>query len=92
MDEAVDLFRELEEERGEIAARLEKGGADVDLEALRPWIIERVTEMRSAFKTEPENAREALRILLGPRRLRVGPGPDRGFRVEGLFVLPLESA
>jgi|SRR5208337_1223740 len=90
VDEAVDLFGELEQERGELVARPEAGGADVDLEALRPWIVERVAEMRSAFETEPENAREALRILLGPRRLRVGPDPDRGFRVEGLFVLPLE--
>ena len=88
--EAVDLFAELEQERGEILARLEAGGADVDLDALRPWIVERVEEMRSAFETEPGDAREALRILLGTRRLRVGPDPTRGFRVEGLFVLPQE--
>ena len=42
--------------------------------------------MRSPFETHPENAREALCIILGPRRLRDGPGPHRGFRVEGLFV------
>jgi DNA invertase Pin-like site-specific DNA recombinase len=91
VDEAVDLFGELEQERGEIAARLEAGGADVDLEAMRPWIVDRVAEMRTAFESAPENAREALRVLLGTRRLRVGPDPDLGFRVEGLFVLPLET-
>jgi len=52
---------------------------------------ERVEEMRSAFEGEPEAARDALRALLRTRRLRVGPDPDRGFRVEGVFVLPLEA-
>jgi hypothetical protein len=37
------------------------------------------------FAGDPETAREALRTLLGTRRLRVGPDPDRGFRVEDLL-------
>jgi hypothetical protein len=91
VDEAVRLFAELERERAEIRARVDAQGPDLDLETLRPLIVERVEEMRSAFKGEPEAARGALRALLGTRRLRVGPDPDRGFRVEGLFLLPLET-
>ena len=53
--------------------------------------VAREAEMLSAFDAEPQNAREALHILLGQRRLQVGPGPDRGFRIEGLFILPLEA-
>jgi len=91
VDEAADLFGELEQERNGIVARLEATGPEVDLQTLRPLILRQIVEMRSAFDTEPQTAREALRILLGPRRLQVGPDPDRGFRVEGLFVLPLET-
>jgi hypothetical protein len=76
---------------GGIGAGLGTRGLGLDLETLRPCIVERVQEMRSAFEGEPESAREALRTLLGTRPLRVGPDPDRGFRVEGLFILPLET-
>jgi len=38
----------------------------------------------------PES-RAALRSLLGDRRLQVGPDPERGFRVDGLLEVEIES-
>jgi hypothetical protein len=42
------------------------------------------------FEGAPERARAALSGLLAGRRMRVGPDPERGFRVEGVFHWPLD--
>jgi hypothetical protein len=86
------LLAELEAERREIlrpAATFAPMG--LDRAALRRLIEPRVVEMRSAFLGSPERARSAFRALLGDRRMRVGPDPERRFRVEGIFELALET-
>jgi hypothetical protein len=47
--------------------------------------------MRSAFEGAPEERRAAFRTLLGDRKMKVFPDPERRFRVEGLFELALET-
>ncbi len=63
----------------------------LDRETLRALVEPRVLEMRSAFLGSPEHARAGFRALLGGRRMRVGPDPERRFRVEGVFELALET-
>src|SRR5215472_4409220 len=50
--------------------------------------VAREAEMLSAFDAEPQNAREALHILLGQRRLQVGPGPDGGLKRRSSVLTP----
>ncbi|HME73177.1 MAG TPA: hypothetical protein VKM54_25410 [Myxococcota bacterium] len=64
--------------------------AEIPPEILRATIEARVREVRSAFEASVQDRREAFRALLGNRRMRVGPDPERGFRVEGVFALALE--
>lgn len=49
-----------------------------------------VRDLRGLFQAEPETSREALKVLLDGKRLRVSPHPDRAFEVTGLLRLPLE--
>jgi len=48
--------------------------------------------MRAAFEGSADARLDAFRALLGDRRMRVFPDPERRFRVEGLFELSLEMA
>ncbi|HBZ70559.1 MAG TPA: hypothetical protein DEP35_12860 [Deltaproteobacteria bacterium] len=84
---------ELEAERAHLS-RSPSGGAGPALapEVLRAAIEARVREVRSAFEVSLQDRREAFRALLGNRRMRLGPDRERGFRVEGVFSLDLESA
>jgi len=87
------LLAELEAERASLAAPAAYGlPASINVESLRPTIEARVIEMREAFAGAPDAKRAAFRALLGERRLRVFADGERdGFRVEGLFELPLET-
>jgi len=86
------LMAELEQERAELlAAPAPQGIAGVNVSAIRPLVEARVLEMREAFEGSPEKRRDAFRALLGDRRMRVYPDPDRCFRIEGLFELALET-
>jgi hypothetical protein len=51
----------------------------------------RVLEIRGAFAGNDSHRRTALRALLCGRRLQVAPDPDRGFRVDGLLEVVLET-
>ena len=60
-----------------------------DVEALRPEIEERVRGFGERMAGERDDARRALRHLLGDRRMTLAPDEERGFRVEGVFELDL---
>ena len=59
--------------------------------ALAHSTLKRVLEIRGALAATDGHRRAALRALLAGRRLRVGPDPDRGFRVAGLLEVVLET-
>ena len=63
----------------------------VDLNALRPQIDAYVRNLRAAFVQAPEKGRAVLQALLGDRRMAVHLDEEKGFRVEGLFELALET-
>ena len=92
VDEAADLFAELEAERESLRAQL---GAvpptSIDAEALRALAEERVLELRRALDLSPDRGRSLFLSLLGDRRMRVGADPEHGFRVEGVFDLGLDA-
>ena len=84
------LIAELEHERANLTApRTAFTGIDRDL--LRDVVTARVFEMRQAFEGCDEDRRAAFRVLLGDRRMSVCADPERHFRVEGVFELPLEE-
>jgi len=86
------LVAELEAERQRLTAKPAAARSEIDLEAWRPTIEARVLEMRAAFEGSADARLDAFRALLGDRRMRVFPDPERRFRVEGLFELSLEMA
>jgi len=89
VDEAADLFAELEAEPATLHAQL--GAApptSIDAEALR---AERVLELRRALDHSPDRGRSLFLCLLSDRRMRVGADPEHGFRVEGVFDLGLDT-
>ena len=47
--------------------------------------------MRQAFEGSDEERRAAFRVLLADRRMRISVDPERQFRVEGVFQLPLNE-
>ncbi len=81
------VITELREEQRAIEQRLRNGATPIELSPrrLEQLVKERVLDLRSAFDGEPEGVRSALRALLGDTRMRVGPDPERDFRVEGVF-------
>lgn|GEM_PF-6161346 len=91
VDQAVELCAELEAERSELRARPAHAPRLSNLDRLKRRIIEEALHLRSAFDAAPEEGRVALRTLLGDRRMRVAADPKYGFRVEGLFELPLSG-
>jgi len=58
---------------------------------LRRRIIEHALQLRSAFDAAPDEARGAMRALLGERRMKVLEDKQHGWRVEGLFEVPLSG-
>jgi hypothetical protein len=46
--------------------------------------------MREALADDADSRRAAFRALLGDSKMRVLADPERTFRVEGVFRLPLE--
>lgn len=72
-------------------AQLAESEIKVDRAALRALIIDTVREINEALAGDVERARGVLRALLGDRRLRVGPDPERGFRMDGMLELTLEG-
>ena len=89
VEEAAGLYAELDRERAGIQARLSTPTPRLDLDALRPRVLERAEELRSAFAESPDHARAAFQALLRGRRMRVSPDAERKFRVEALFELAL---
>jgi hypothetical protein len=53
--------------------------------ALRRRVVEAALELREALAAAPEEARTALRVLLGDRRMQVAADPEHGWRLEGVF-------
>ncbi len=87
------VITELREEQRAIEQRLRNGATPIELSPRRlmELVKERVLDLRSAFDGEPEGVRAALRALLGDTRMRVGPDPERDFRVEGVFHWSFET-
>jgi hypothetical protein len=88
--QVAQLIAGLEGERASLATQNRSGPA-IDIEALRSVIEASVLEMRAAFAGDSDSRRAAFRALLGESRMRVFADPDRTFRVEGIFRLPLET-
>jgi hypothetical protein len=59
------------------------------LAELRRQIVEHALQLRTAFDAAPDEARGAMRALLGERRMKVLEDQQHGWRVEGLFEVPL---
>jgi DNA invertase Pin-like site-specific DNA recombinase len=89
VDAAAALYADLDAERSRLLGRLTEIPV-FDPEEILQAAEARVLELREALEHGPES-RAALRSLLGNRRLRVGPDADRGFRVEGLLEVELET-
>jgi len=89
VDAAAAHYAALDAERSRLLDRLAELPV-FDPEEIRRAAEARVLALRQALESGPES-RAALRSLLGNRRLRVGPDPDRGFRVEGLLEVELET-
>jgi hypothetical protein len=84
LEEIAGRLEALKREREALAAALRAAELDVDVESLRPVLERRLADLGTALAgRHPELARRALRELLREERLRVGPDPDRGFRIEG---------
>lgn len=79
----------LEAEKSEILARLDRAPALPSEAALREIARPRVLDYRGLLESSPEDGRRALRALLAGERMRVYSDTERGFRVEGLFRVPL---
>ncbi len=91
VDAAAELYRELQIERAQILPRLGETDCDFDPELVRSVVLERVKQMQVAFDGSDADRRGAFRALLGNRRMTVAAHPERGFQVEGLFELSLET-
>jgi len=89
VDEAADVYGELDAERRRLYARLEHQPAELDRDSLRVLLAERGAQFQE-LATSPERGRAVLRALLGDRCRRVSPDSERGHRVEGEFGLSLE--
>jgi hypothetical protein len=81
------VVEELRQEQRAIEQRLHCGATPIEVSPhrLQELVAERELDLRRAFEGEPEGVRAALRELLGQRRMCVGPDPERGSRVEGVF-------
>jgi hypothetical protein len=53
-------------------------------------LAERAGQFQEQLAASPERGRAVLRALLGGRRMRVSPDPEKLYRVEGEFGLSLE--
>lgn len=85
----VRVLAELEADRrallGRIAGPRPAFPSAVDL---RRRVERWAADARAAFEGSPEDCRAGFLGLLGGRRMRIGPDPERVFRVEGIFELP----
>ena len=72
-------------ERAEIEARFASEPALFDLDAVRLEIDVMVRDLRALF--DGGEGRVVLKRLLGDERLRVRPDSERGFAVEGEFLV-----
>jgi hypothetical protein len=92
--EIAGRLKVLAREREALNAALRASEIELDVDNLRPLIEYRLADLRTALSGEhPERSHQALRELLRGERLRVGPDPERGFRVEGTawFSVGLET-
>jgi hypothetical protein len=84
IEELAVQLEALKREREHLGAALRAAEVHVDVEALRPALERRLEGLGSALSgRHPDLARRALQELLRDDRLRVGPDPERGFRIEG---------
>ncbi len=90
LEEIADRLSALKRERDRLAADLRAvERAALDLEVLRTALAERLRALDDAHGADPERARRSLQELFRGEGLRVGPDPERGFRVEGTAWLAL---
>jgi len=91
LDAYERVLDELAAERGVIEGRLATSPVEIDLSALREPIAEMVTNLRSLLGATPEEGRMALGALFGQEKLRIRPDPERGFAIQGVATLDLNS-
>lgn len=85
------VIQELSRERALIEQQLSAEPIVVDLEALKPVIEQKLLDLHGTLSGQPEQGRAALLALLGGRRIKVCADPERGFQVEGILELALET-
>jgi hypothetical protein len=87
VEEVAASISGLERERARIRAALAAKPAIPSMDRLRAIAEARVREIRGALEGHEEERRAALRALLAGDRLRVGPDPERGYRVDGMLAV-----
>jgi DNA invertase Pin-like site-specific DNA recombinase len=91
VEEVSRFIGDLEQERDAIRPKLSVEPIVVDLDAMKPVIEERVSDLHATLSAEPEKGRAALLALLGDRRIKVSADAELDFRVEGVLELSLET-
>jgi len=91
IEEVAGQLGALHGEAEQIRERLAQEAGPVDLDSLRPVIERRLDELRDTLCGEMVRARSMLRTLLGGERIRVFADSERKFRLEGGFVIELET-
>jgi site-specific DNA recombinase len=92
LDAYSRAIAKLESEKSEIDQRLLSAPTPIEFspKRLRQLVTDRVMDLQETFAGDPTGIRNAMKELLRGRRMTVGPDPERGFRVEGLFEWPLQ--
>jgi hypothetical protein len=87
------VLDELRAERDELTRRLRAAPAVVafDPSAARKALERAARDLRRPFEAAPEEMRAGLRALLAGRRMLVHRDAERGYRVEGVLSLALET-
>jgi hypothetical protein len=76
----------LKRERANLGRRLQ-AAQPVDRPVLRARIEALVADLRRVLVSAPAAMRKTFEVLLRDGRMRVLPDAERGYRVEGVFVL-----
>ncbi|MHA1943880.1 MAG: hypothetical protein ACW96M_05730 [Candidatus Thorarchaeota archaeon] len=77
IDIVAEILAELDSERRDLETRLSANRSKLDRGALRARVVERVAAFAQVFVETPSQGHDALRALLGSRRIKVGPHEER---------------
>jgi hypothetical protein len=83
LDEIAVRLKALKAEREQLASAVRAAEGGFQEKALRTDVERRLADLGAVLEASPEAGRRSLQALFRDERLRVGPDPDRSFRVEG---------